>query len=63
MFDCVERGCRARLVVVLEETSQAVLVVEARVEMFADRAGVTSAQTVVEAFVIAVVEAQLLQSP
>ena len=58
-----ERGGGPRLVVVLEEAGQAVLEVEARVEVLAHRAGVALHQPVVEPLVVGVVEALLLEGP
>ena len=53
----------ARLVVVLEEARQPILIVEARRQMGAQRAGIGIAQPVVQTLVVAVVEALLLQVP
>src|SRR5215216_4053303 len=52
-----------RLVMVLEETRQPVLVVEPRLQMGANGAGIGMAKAIVEALVVAVVEALLLQFP
>src|SRR5215470_19468916 len=56
-------GSRPRLVVVLEETGQLVLVVEPGVEMLTHRPGVTLPEPVVEPLVVGVVESLLLQRP
>ena len=58
-----ERGRRARLVVVLQEARELVLVVEPGVEVLAHRPRVAFAQAVVEPLVVGVVEALLLQRP
>ena len=58
------KDCRgARLVVVLEEARQPVLVVEPGAQMGANGAGIGMAKAIVEALVVAVVEALLLQIP
>src|SRR5215813_13898994 len=54
-------GSRPRLVVVLEETGQLVLVVEPGVEMLTHRPGVTLPEPVVEPLVVVVFESSLLQ--
>src|SRR5215218_5104549 len=54
---------RPRLVVILEEASQARLVVEAGREMVADGGGVGAAQSIIEPLVVAIVEALLQQLP
>src|SRR5262245_28730165 len=59
----IERRRRAWLVVVLHESSQAILEIETGGEMFADRPRMTVAQSVVEPLVVAVVEALLLERP
>ena len=53
----------ARLVVILEEARQPILVVEPRPQMGANGAGIAMAKAIVEALVVAVVEALLLQFP
>src|SRR5438094_569998 len=54
--------CRrgARLVMIFEKPGELVLVVEAGQQMVADRPGPTVSQAVVEALVVAIVEAWLL---
>jgi hypothetical protein len=52
---------RTRLVVVLEEARQAILMVEVGLTALAHRAGIRLAQAVVQAFVVVVVETLLLQ--
>src|SRR5262245_10494171 len=53
----------SRLVVVFQEASHLVLIVQPRVEMLANGPGVPLAQAVVQSFVIGVVESLLLQRP
>ena len=53
----------ARLVVVLQETRQLVLVIQSGVEMLAHRPGVAFAQAVVQPFVVSVIESLLLHRP
>ena len=52
-----------RLVVVLQEAGQLVLVIQARVEMLAHRPGMAVAEAVVEPLVVGVIEALLLERP
>ena len=52
-----------RLVVVLEEAGQLVLIVEPGVKMLADGPGMAFAEAVVEPLVVGVVEALLLERP
>ena len=52
---------RPRFVVVLQKSSQLVLIIESGAKMIAHRTGVMFAQPVVEAFVVGVVKALLLQ--
>src|SRR5262249_45594775 len=58
-----EDGCGARLVVVLQKASHLVLIVETREEVFAYRPGMTIAETVIEPFVVRVIEPLLLKRP
>ena len=58
-----KRRGRARLVVVFQEAGHLVLVIEARVEVLADRPRVPLAQPVVQPLVVRVVEPLLLQRP
>src|SRR5262245_63575960 len=58
-----ERCRRARFVVVLQKASQFVLVIEPRLEMLAHCARRTITEAVIEAFIVSVVEALLLQRP
>ena len=58
-----ERGGRPRLVVVLQEAGQLVLVIQPGVEVLAHRPRVSLAQAVVEPLVVGVVEPLLLQRP
>src|SRR6201990_622460 len=58
-----ERRRRARLVVFLEKAAQPILIVDACPEMGANGAGIAMAEAIVEALVVAVVEALLLQRP
>ena len=58
-----ERRRRPRLVVVLQETGELVLVIEARVEMLAHRPRMAFPEAIVEPLVVGVVEALLLQRP
>src|SRR5262249_41593115 len=54
---------RAGLIVILQETRKLVLVIKAGQEMVVNRARMSFAQAVVEALVVSVVEAVLLQRP
>ncbi len=58
-----ERGRCPRLVVVLQETRQLVLVIETRVEMLAHGPRMAFPEAIVESFIVSVVEALLLQRP
>ena len=58
-----ERRRRPRFVVVLQETGELVLVIEARVEMLAHRPCMAFPEAIVEPFIVSVVEALLLQRP
>ena len=58
-----KRGRRSRLVVVLQEPSQLVLVIQPGSEVLADRAGVLLAQPVVQPLVVRVIETLLLHRP
>ncbi len=58
-----EGGGGPWLVVVLEEAGQAVLEVEARIKVLADRPRVALRKTVVKPLVVGVIEALLLQGP
>ena len=59
----LEGGRRARLVVVLEEAGELVLVVEPGVEVLANRPRMLLAQAVVEPLVVRVIESLLLHRP
>ena len=63
MFGEVERRGGTGLVVVFQESREAVLVSEVCGEVLPHRAGMAVAQSVIEPFVIAIVEALLLQRP
>ena len=58
-----KRCCRARLVVVLDEPNEAALVLEVGAEVPVYLLGALVHQTIVEALVVAVVEALLLERP
>ena len=59
----MECGRGARLVVVLEKPGELILVIEPGAKVVADRPDVAGLQPVVEPFVVAIVEALLLQRP
>src|SRR5262245_27870659 len=53
----------ARFIMVLKEAGQLVLIIESRLEVFANRSRVTFPQPVIETFVVSVIETFLLKSP
>ena len=59
----IERRRGARFVVVLEEASELILIVQRRDQMVADRPSVSIAQTIVKSLIVAVIESLLLQCP
>src|SRR3954447_22737905 len=59
----LEGRCCAWLVVVLEEAREGILKIEPRVQVLSYRTRVTLAQAVVQALVVRVVEALLLEHP
>ncbi len=58
-----ELRCGARLVVVFQEADQSVLVGQVGTQMVANHSRITAAQPVIQALVVAVIEALLLQGP
>src|SRR5262249_4896968 len=58
-----KRGCRPRLVVVLQKAGEFVLIIQPCVKVFAHRTGVVLTKAVVEPLVVRVVETLLLERP
>src|ERR1700733_13373500 len=58
-----EYRCRAGLVMILQKPYEFALIIKTRIQMFADRSNVPGLEPVVQPFIVAIIEALLLQGP